>query len=174
MLSGVSLIHEAKSGLPVRADKKQILSDSPDEKSETSGEMFVEQYCERIACIRMEIGAAYGLKPDAMIRTFRFHMDSGLLEVEDFSNLPTIFTENLITQILPRIEENRIYLEQGDLCVVVEIEDKENVREENYIRIVEETHRNHHGGDETVYAIQWDTVGAAVYKVIFRKNNGCE
>ena len=156
------------------ADKKQILSDAPEKKPKTSEEMVVEQYCERIARIRMEIGAAYGLEPDAMIRTFRFHMDSGLLEVEDFSNLQSAFTENLITQIPPRIEENRIYLEQGNLCVVVGIEDKENICEENYIRIVEETHRNHHGEDETVYAIQWDTVGATVYKVIFRKNNESE
>ncbi|MCD8068219.1 MAG: heparinase II/III-family protein [Lachnospiraceae bacterium] len=62
--------------------------------------------------------------------------------------------ENLVTQILPVIEENRICLEQNGAKAVIEVEKLPGMASPE-IMVVEYDHRNHQGGTEKVYTIRW-------------------
>ncbi|MCD8327268.1 MAG: heparinase II/III family protein [Lachnospiraceae bacterium] len=130
--------------------------------------------------VSMEIGSAYSLSEDgtplegkAVLREVRFDLENGRAEVTDRFDLsfekltvpPDIdsaasensvsVTENLVTQILPVIEENRVYLEQNGAKAVIEIEKLPGAVDPE-IRIVEYDHRNHQGEAEKVYGIRWE------------------
>ncbi|MCD8131120.1 MAG: heparinase II/III-family protein [Lachnospiraceae bacterium] len=62
--------------------------------------------------------------------------------------------ENLVTQILPVIEENRICLEQNGAKALIEVEKLPGMASPE-IMVVEYDHRNHQGGTEKVYTIRW-------------------
>lgn len=65
---------------------------------------------------------------------------------------PGVIWERLITQIPPKLMENRVLLEWGGVAGVVEI------RRPVQPALAVETcsRRNHLGGMESVYAIQWE------------------
>ncbi|MCD7750832.1 MAG: heparinase II/III-family protein [Lachnospiraceae bacterium] len=62
--------------------------------------------------------------------------------------------ENLVTQILPVIEGNRIYLEQNKAAAVIEVGGLADASSPD-ITVVTYNHQNHEGAAEKVYGIRW-------------------
>lgn len=134
--------------------------------------------------VSMEIGSAYSLSEDgaplegkAIRREIAFGLEDGSAEVTDYFDLragkgiasvdcdsrvikeesrkgDVSVTENLVTQILPVIKENRIYLEQNGARAVIEVEMMPD-KAVPAITVAEYDHKNHQGGAEKVYGIRW-------------------
>ncbi len=137
-----------------------------------------------IGRVSMEIGSAYSLSEDgaplegkAIRREIAFGLEDGSAEVTDYFDLragkgiasvncdsrvtktegrkdDVTVAENLVTQILPVIKENRIYLEQNGARAVIEVEMMPD-KAVPVITVAEYDHRNHQGGAEKVYGIRW-------------------
>ncbi|MCD7806137.1 MAG: heparinase II/III-family protein [Lachnospiraceae bacterium] len=133
--------------------------------------------------IRMEIGSAYSISEDgsplegkAIVREIRFDLEDGKARITDRFDLgagmlpgnvsaagfppeekgnSVSVTENLVTQILPVIKENRIYLERNGAKAVIEVEKLPGV-ETLEITVAEADHQNHQGQAEKVYGIRWE------------------
>ncbi len=70
-------------------------------------------------------------------------------------SLNVSLTENLVTQIPPVIENNRVYLAQNGAKAVVEVAEAPDMPPPD-ISVVTHDHHNHEGGAEKVYGIRWD------------------
>lgn len=114
--------------------------------------------------VSMELGGAYEpwdiaaseQKRKKILRRLQFDLDSGRLELTDsFSEAGERVTENLVTQILPRVEGNRVFLEKDGVKAVIEVQDEQIASGQESIVIKEQQHSNHEGIMEQVYQIQW-------------------
>lgn len=116
--------------------------------------------------VSMELGGAYKLpelreaktdqKKRKILRKLHFDLDTGKLELTDcFSQIGCQVIENLVTQILPRVEKNCVILEQDGVRAVIEIQDEQVVSGQESIVIKQQEHHNHAGAVEAVYQIQW-------------------
>ena len=110
--------------------------------------------------VNLELANAYekGLL-ERFHRQLCFSMTDGTLEIEDEFALPEgkawkegMIEENLITQLLPRIQGEKILLEGEAIGAVLYIY---GVCAEQDVTIHEYIHRNHQGEPEKVYAIRW-------------------
>lgn len=140
------------------------------------------------AIVRMELQGAY--RPGLIhkcVRQFVIDLQNGRLKIEDSFCLPAsgehLILENLVTQIRPAIQGNKVILQENGVKAVLEMEGisaewktesgvcekklfrqiaafggrkiESNSSSDQIITIIEYPHSNHKGIQETVYAIQW-------------------
>lgn len=108
--------------------------------------------------VTMDLTGAYGENNRvSILRKLEFSLTNGDLKITDkFSALEqreTTVTENLITQMKPVLESDRILLTDGNISAALVIQGKDHIQDV-YVRVY--THSNHRGQPETVYAIGWD------------------
>lgn len=107
--------------------------------------------------VNMELSGAYenGLL-ERFHRQLCFSRKDGILQVQDRFIMPMGKTgdvvENLITQIFPRIQGDRVILSHGNVTAMLAIE---GICAERDVMIQEYVHSNHRGKPEKVYAIRW-------------------
>lgn len=92
-------------------------------------------------------------------------LEAGTAEAKEPETAPEVI-ENLVTQIPPRVQDNRIYLEaeqKGKLltcCIEIEADTMEGP-----VQIIEKMHSNHAGEAQKVYAMQWKTGSNSCFHV---------
>lgn len=137
--------------VPLIAGKEQ----SPGDKF--GCEKFYAEEDDTCAKVIMWLEKAYD---QADMKTFQrrivFEKISGACTItDDFeSEKELIVTENLVTQILPKIKENEVWLEGRDINCRIQIKPAQTPK------IIPMEHRNHQGIIEQVYLIQWDVLVA--------------
>lgn len=105
--------------------------------------------------IKMDITDAYEKGTIRKLeRCLTFNLKSGQLQITDEFQMSgdegECVEENLITQITPVVEENRVVLTAGtQVCILT-------FQHNNSINILEYEHCNHKGIKEKVYAIRWN------------------
>ena len=119
----------------------------------------VDEYPER-CIVHAEFSGAYerGLL-EQLRRQLCFSLEDGSLTArdefilsEDLASKNADAQENLITQILPKVQENEILLDCGAVTAVLSIE---GIHPGKDVMIHEFIHCNHSGQPEKVYAIRW-------------------
>ncbi len=92
-------------------------------------------------------------------RKLQFSLNDGRLKVCDEFVWPEAgcgkVTENLITQIMPVLEKDRILLNSGAVTAALVIE---GINPEQEVCVKKYIHSNHYGQPENVYAIQWNVI----------------
>lgn len=103
--------------------------------------------------VRMNLAGAYEKNAaESLWRSLKFDLNTGKLQVRDEicmgENGEGEMTENLVTQIRPVLEGNKVLLPQGEWTCVLTVPKGE-------IYVAEHEHSNHKGIKEKVYVIRW-------------------
>ena len=117
--------------------------------------------------VKMDLAEAYERGAvKSLRRTLEFDLVSGKLAVCDSVRMGSgqSMTENLVTQLCPVVEGERVLLSSGGMFCVLRLPEKAQARVREY------SHSNHKGVMEKVYAIQWeaeltDGVGISRYDI---------
>lgn len=125
------------------------------------------------AVVRMDIAGAY--EKDMvrhLLRRLEFDLDTGMLKVCDkiqmHEDKEERVEENLVTQIRPVVEGEKVLLPSGEWVCVLTLSGRENVH------IIEYEHSNHKGVREKVYAVRWEVelkkgAGSSEYTMMLMK-----
>ena len=101
--------------------------------------------------IRMSYASAYGLKNIVLDRNIELYGNENIITIEDIlSSDKYTLTENLITSIKPKIENERILLTGKKATLYIDVSNGGN------ININEVYFSNHQGLEERVWQIQFD------------------
>ncbi len=121
---------------------------------------FQVQSGEKTVAVRMDLADAYESREAVeIIRRLEFDLTNGLLKVTDdftlYGKPGERVQENLVTQIPPVVEKNRILFQDESATCILTFPGNDGFAGKA-VRILEYEHDNHKGVKEKVYALRWD------------------